>query len=153
MGVASASVTVLSCLLWRTFHSVSQTRNMKSLLADSWCGTVSLNTNYGFTGKCSLLQKPDRQISTGQACLHCDERKEVHRNKLVSRHSIVHNRLIECIHLRLVHTIVGWSNIGIFNSFNVVFLWCFSRTCGVCTWGWEFALKPLIFVHLVFYYF
>ena len=42
------------------------------------------------------------------------------------------NRLIECIRLRLVHTIVGWSNIGIFNSFNVLFLLCFSRTCGVC---------------------
>ena len=81
-----------------------------------------LNTNYGFTGKCSLLQKPDRQISIGQACLQCDERKDVHRNKLVSRHSIVHNRLIECIRLRLVHTIVGWSNIGIFNSFNVLLL-------------------------------
>ena len=44
----------------------------------------------------------------------------------------MHNRLIECIRLRLVHTIVGWSNIGIFNSFNVLLLLCFSRTCGVC---------------------
>ena len=94
-------------------------------------GVARLNTNYGFTGKCSLLQKQDRQISTGQACLQCDERKGVHRNKLVSRQSIVHNRLIERIRRRLVDTFVGWSNIEMFNSFNLLFLWCFSRTCGV----------------------
>ena len=84
-----------------------------------------LNTNYGFTGKCSLLQKPDRQISTGQACLERDERKKVHRNKLVSRHSIVHNRLIECIRLRLVHTNVGWSNIGILTLLKCYFYYVF----------------------------
>ena len=72
--------------------------------------------------------------------------REVHRNKLVSRHSIVHNRLIERIRLRLVHTIVGWSNIGIFNSFNVLFLLCFSRTCGVC-WNLKFIY---IFIVITF---
>ena len=113
--------------------------NYSSLTA----GVARLNTNYGFTGKCSLLQKPDRQISTGQACLHCDERKGVQRNKLVSRHSIVHHRLI-------VHTFVEWSNIGIFNPFNVLFLWCFSRTCGACSRACEFALKPkFIYIFIV----
>ena len=85
---------------------------MKTLLT-----VARLTTNYGFTGKCSLLQKPDRQISIGQACLQCEERKGVQRNKLVSRHSIVYNRLIERIRLTLVHTFAGWSNLRSFNSF------------------------------------
>ena len=110
-----------------------------------------LNTNYGFTGKCSLLQKQDRQISTGQACLQCDERKGVHRNKLVSRHSIVHHRLIERIRLRLVHYFVVWSDLRSFNSLNVLLL-CFAGTCAMCTRGCEFALKLLIGLHLIFYY-
>ena len=33
----------------------------------------------------------------------------------------MHNRLIERIRLRLVHTFVEWSNIGIFNPFIVLF--------------------------------
>ena len=85
---------------------------MKTLLT-----VARLTTNYGFTGKCSLLQKPDRQISIVQACLHCKERKGVQRNKLVLRHSIVYNRLIERIRLTLVHTFAGWSNLRSFNSF------------------------------------
>ena len=94
-----------------------------------------LKTKYGVVGKFSLV-KAGQIDWTGQACLQCEERKGVHRNKLVSRHSIVHNRLIERIRLRLVHMFVGWSNIRIFNSFNVLFIrfffffFFFFVTCG-----------------------
>ena len=43
----SASVIALSCLLWRTYHSVLQTRNMKTPLADSWCDSSELCGNFG----------------------------------------------------------------------------------------------------------
>ena len=93
---------------------------MKTLLADSWCGTSQHELRLYW--KMFSLAKAGQIDFIGQACLQCEERKGVHRNKLVSRQSIVRNRLIERIRLRLVHTIVGWSNIGIFNSFNVLFL-------------------------------
>ena len=37
----------------------------------------------------------------------------------------MHNRLIERIRRRLVDTFVGWSNIGMFNPFNVLFFMFF----------------------------
>ena len=88
---------------------------MKSLLADSWCGTSQHELRLRW--KMFFLAKAGQIDFDCQTCLQCEERKGVQRNKLVSRHSIVYNRLIERIRLRLVHTFVGWSNFRIFNSF------------------------------------